>query len=417
MKFPFFIARRYLVSKKSSSMISAISLISLLGVAVASAAMVIVLSVFNGFQDLVASFFTAFDPQLKVVPVEGKTLNADDSLLFQLRQMPEVEVASECFEERALAVYGDKQAIVNIKGVDDNFSVESGIRSILIGDGDFSLHAADLNYAVPGILLAYKMGLPARYDGYLHIYAPRKEGQLDMTNPTEGFTTDSLYSSGLVFQVSQPKYDDSYILAPLEFVRQLYEGEGQITSLELRLKKDANLWSVKRKMKALAGNRMQVLDRYEQQSETFNIMNIEKLLAYLFLTFILMVACFNIISTLSMLIIDKKNDVQTLRSMGATDRQVSQVFLYQGRLIAVVGALLGIGTGLLLCWLQQQFGLVRLGTADGQFIVDAYPVSVHYLDVLIVFVTVVLVGWVAVWYPVRYFSKRLLGTSLTDTDE
>lgn len=411
MTWPLFIARRYLVSKKSSSMISAISLISLMGVAVASAAMVIVLSVFNGFQDLVASFFTAFDPQLKVVPVSGKTLAADDSLLLRLRSLPEVSVASDCFEERALAVYADKQAIVHIKGVDDSFAQESGIRSILMGDGDFSLHAADLNFAVPGILLAYKMGMPLHFQDFLYIYAPRREGLLDMSNPTDGFLVDSLYSSGQVFQVSQPKYDENYLLAPLQFVRSLFDAEGQVTSLELRLKPGTNLRALKRQMRKMGEGRVQVLDRYEQQSETFNIMNIEKLLAYLFLTFILMVACFNLVSTLSMLIIDKRGDVQTLRSLGATDRHISSIFLFQGRLIAVVGALIGIGIGLLLCWLQQQYGLVRLGTADGQFIVDAYPVSVHLLDVLVVFFTVVLVGWVAVWYPVRYFSKRLLGNA------
>lgn len=408
MNFPFFIARRYLFSKKSTHVINVISSISVIGVAVATMALVIVLSVFNGFHDLVASLFTSFDPQLKVVPVEGKTAPSDDPILTQIRLLPEVDVATETVEDQALAIYQGKQAMVKIKGVEDNFSELSHITDILYGDGTYSLHAANLEYGILGIRLAQTMGIGAQWDGYLKIYAPKKEGQLDLSNPGEGFVADSLNSPGVLFSVRQSKYDKNYIVTSIAFARNLFGQQGMLSDLEIRLKEGSDLKAVKAEMQKIAGTKYKVLDRFEQQEDTFKIMSIEKLMAYIFLTFILVVACFNIIGSLSMLIIDKKNDVVTLRNLGANDKQITRVFLFEGRMIAVIGAVIGIGLGLLLCLLQQQYGFVRLGESEGSFIVDAYPVSVHYTDVAIIFVTVIAVGWLAVWYPVRALSKRLL---------
>lgn len=408
MNFPFFIARRYLFSKKSTHVINVISSISVIGVAVATMALVIVLSVFNGFHDLVASLFTSFDPQLKVVPVEGKTAPSDDPILTLIRLLPEVDVATETVEDQALAIYQGKQAMVKIKGVEDNFSELSHITDILYGDGTYSLHAANLEYGILGIRLAQTMGIGAQWDGYLKIYAPKKEGQLDLSNPGEGFVADSLNSPGVLFSVRQSKYDKNYIVTSIAFARNLFGQQGMLSDLEIRLKEGSDLNAVKAEMQKIAGTKYKVLDRFEQQEDTFKIMSIEKLMAYIFLTFILVVACFNIIGSLSMLIIDKKNDVVTLRNLGANDKQITRVFLFEGRMIAVIGAVIGIGLGLLLCLLQQQYGFVRLGESEGSFIVDAYPVSVHYTDVAIIFVTVIAVGWLAVWYPVRALSKRLL---------
>lgn len=408
MNFPFFIARRYLFSKKSTHVINVISSISVIGVAVATMALVIVLSVFNGFHDLVASLFTSFDPQLKVVPVEGKTAPSDDPILTQIRLLPEVDVATETVEDQALAIYQGKQAMVKINGVEDNFSELSHITDILYGDGTYSLHAANLEYGILGIRLAQTMGIGAQWDGYLKIYAPKKEGQLDLSNPGEGFVADSLNSPGVLFSVRQSKYDKNYIVTSIAFARNLFGQQGMLSDLEIRLKEGSDLNAVKAEMQKIAGTKYKVLDRFEQQEDTFKIMSIEKLMAYIFLTFVLVVACFNIIGSLSMLIIDKKNDVVTLRNLGANDKQITRVFLFEGRMIAVIGAVIGIGLGLLLCLLQQQYGFVRLGESEGSFIVDAYPVSVHYTDVAIIFVTVIAVGWLAVWYPVRALSKRLL---------
>ena len=408
MNFPFYIARRYLFSKKSTNAINVISAISVVGIAVATMALVVTLSVFNGFHDLVASFFTSFDPQLKVTPVKGKTIAADDPVLTQIRQLPEIDVATECLEDQALAVFGGKQAMVTVKGVEDNFDQLTHINEILMGDGEFELHAADMHYGIPGIRLAEALGTGFTYEYPMTIYAPRRQGQLDMTDPTSGFKEDELYSPGVIFCVRQAKYDKSYIITSLEFARNLFEQDGRLSSLELRLKPGSNFDRVKAAIQKTAGDQFYVRDRFEQQDDTFKIMKIEKLIAYIFLTFILVVACFNIIGSLSMLIIDKKDDVVTLRNLGATDKQITRIFLFEGRLISAIGAVIGILIGLLLCWLQQRFELVALGSSSGSFVVNAYPVSVHPEDIVLIFVTVIVVGWLAVWYPVRYFSKRLL---------
>ncbi|MCI5916053.1 MAG: FtsX-like permease family protein [Bacteroidales bacterium] len=409
MNFPFYIARRYLFSKKSTHVINLISAISAVGVAVATMALVVTLSVFNGFHDLVASLLTAFDPQIEVVPAQGKTAPADDPLLTKIRQLPQVDVATECVEDQALAIYAGRQAMVRVKGVDDNFDKLSHINQILYGDGEFTLHAANLQYGIVGIRLADNMGMGTNWEGYMKVYAPQREGQLDMMNPTEGFVEDSLISPGVVFAVKQGRYDNNYILTSIAFARNLFGQQGRLSQLELRLKPGSDLDAVKAEMQQIAGDKYRVLDRMEQQEDTFRIMKIEKFIAYIFLTFILAVACFNIIGSLSMLIIDKRDDVVTLRNMGATDKQIVRIFLFEGRMISAIGAIVGILLGLLLCWLQQTYGLVALGQSSGSFIVDAYPVSVHPEDIILIFVTVLAVGFVSVWYPVRYFAKRLVG--------
>ena len=402
MNFPFFIARRYVFSKKSTNAINVISAISVVGVAVGTMALVIVLSVFNGFHDLVASFFTNFDPQIELVPTQGKTAPADDPLLDKVRQMPQVSVHTDVLEDQGLAVYGDRQQMVTVMGVDDNFTQLTNISDILYGDGEFTLQAANLFYAIPGIRLAQDMGLGARFDGYLKLYAPVRRGQItDLEDPSDGFVVDSLISPGVVFAVNQAKYDRDHVICSIGFARRLFDQDGMLSSLQIRLKPGSDLAAVKKQMREIVGSKYRVLDRFEQQSDTFNIMQIEKVLAYVFLTFILMVACFNIISSLSMLIIDKKADAATLRNLGATDRQIRSIYLFEGRIISAIGAVVGILLGLLLCWLQQEFGLVHMGDSAGSFVVNAYPVSVHYDDVAIVFVTVLLIGWGAAWIPTR----------------
>ena len=408
MNFPFFVARRYLFSKKSTHAINIISAISVVGVAVATMALVVTLSVFNGFHDLVATFFTSFDPQLKVQPVEGKTVAADDSVLTKIRQLPQIEVATECVEDQALAIYNGHQAMVMVKGVEDNFDSLTHINEILVGDGEFILHAAGMDYGILGIRLAETLGTGYFYQRPLKIYAPRREGQYDMTDPEQAFEEDQVYSPNVLFNVKQARYDKNYILTSIGFARRLFDQQGMLSSLELRLKPGSSFERAKSEIAELCGDRFTVKDRFEQQDDIFKIMKIEKFIAYIFLTFILMVACFNIIGSLSMLIIDKKDDVVTLRNLGANDHQIVQIFLFEGRLISAIGAISGILLGLLLCGLQQQFGLVSLGSTSGAFIINAYPVSVHPMDIVIIFFTVLIVGFLAVWYPVRYFARRLL---------
>ena len=412
--FSFYVARRYMFSKKSVGAINVISFISVAGVAVGTMALVIVLSVFNGFHDLVASLFTNFDPQIEVVPVKGKTVNADAPELDRIRHLDFVDVATDVVEDQAIAVYGDRQRMVTVMGVDENFDQLTNISDILYGDGDFTLRVANLYFGVPGIRLAQDLGLGARWADYLKIYAPVRRGQLtDLDTPTDGFVVDSLLSSGVVYAVNQNKYDRDRIITSIYFARQLFDQDGMLSSLQLRLKPGTDLSTAKREIKAAAGEKFRVLDRFEQQADTFRIMQIEKVLAYVFLTFILIVACFNIISSLSMLIIDKKNDINTLHNLGANDRQIQSIFLYEGRIISAVGALIGIGLGLALCGLQQAFGFVKMGESSGTFIVNAYPVSVHYWDVLVVFITVILIGWAASWIPARRLRKQILNRITT----
>lgn len=407
MNFPFYIARRYLFSKKSHHAINVISFISALGVAVTTTALVCVLSVFNGFQELVASCFTSFDPQLKVMPVEGKTFDASAPVIKAIRQDGDVAVASAVLEDKALARYRGQQAMVTLMGVDENYARCTGIDSILYGTGRFVLKADVLNYGVPGIRLAMYFNMGSSFSDPIEIFTPRAGAEVSMVNPTEGFNQDELNSAGVVFQVNQKKYDQEYLLCDLSFAQRMFEKEGQISALELKLRPEAKVKTVKRHLEKLAGEQFRVADQYEQQEDVFRIMKTEKYMAFIFLVFILLAACFNIVGSLSMLIIDKQNDVRTLRDLGANDRTIEKVFLFEGRMITLFGALVGIVVGLFLCWLQQTYGLIKLGDKSGTFIVDAYPVSVHATDLIVVFVTVLAISWLTSWYPVRYLSRRL----------
>ncbi len=408
MNFPFYVARRYLFSKKSHHAINIISAISACGVALASMALVCTMSVFNGFQDLVASFFTAIDPQLRVTPSRGKTADADDPRLKALKAYPGIEVYTETLEDYALVISGERQAMVTVKGVDDNFARMADLDKLLYGGGTFTLHADVLEYGVPGIQLAAQLGLGADFDAPLQVYAPQKGERVNLSNPAECFTQGELYSPGVVFAVKQAKYDAGYILTSLRFARNLFGQQGRVSAVELKLQDGADVRQAQADIRKILGNDFTVKDRYGQQEDVFRIMEVEKLIAYLFLTFILLVASFNIIGSISMLIIDKKEDVRTLRSLGAQDSRIVRVFLFEGRMISGLGALIGIVVGLALCYLQQAYGLITLGRSSGSFVVDAYPVSVHPWDVAVVFFTVLLVSCGALWYPVKFLSKRLL---------
>lgn len=407
MNFPFYIARRYLFSKKSHNAINVISAISVCGVALATLALVCTLSVFNGFQDLVTTFFTAFDPQLKITAVRGKVFDGQDKRVLQLKKMPDVEVYSESLEDNVMVQYQGRQAMAVVKGVEDNFDQLTPIDSILFGRGDLLLHDEVVDYAIPGIQLLSTLGSGIRFLDPLEIYAPRRGAKVNMANPSTAFVTGNLFSSGLVFAVNQEKYDASYILTSIDFARRLFQYTTEVSAINLKLKAGADTDAVKKHIQDLLGDDFLVQDRYEQQADTYRIMEIEKLISYLFLTFILMIACFNVIGSLSMLIIDKRDDVVTLRNLGASDQQIVRIFLFEGRMISFFGAFAGVVLGLLLCWLQQEYGLIALGSS-GSFVVDAYPVSVHASDVLLIFITVLLIGFLSVWYPVRFLSKRLL---------
>ena len=408
MNYELFIARRYLFAKKSHHAINIISGISVLGVAVATMAMVVTLSVFNGFQDLVADLFTAFDAELRVTPKDGQTVSAKEAALLELKKSDVVEVYTPVLEGQALVVQDGKQQVVTIKGVADNVTEQAHIEDILYGDGSFCLHADVLEYGVLGIQLARQLGLPVNFEEPLQVYAPKPGERVNIGNPLSSFNHDELQSPGVVFMVRQAKYDAHYILTSLHFAQKLFDREGRVSSVELKLKGGVKADKAKQQIQALLGERFKVEDRYEQQNDVFRVMRIEKLISYVFLSFILLVACFNIIGSLSMLMIDKRQDILTLRSLGATDAQICTIFRLEGHIISFAGALLGLVLGAALCWVQQEYGLVTMGDGEGSFIVESYPVSVYLTDILLVLVTVLAVGWLAIWYPVRYLTNKLI---------
>ena len=410
MNLPFYIAKRYLFSKKSHNAINVISGVSVCGVALATLALVCTLSVFNGFQDLVATFFTAFDPELKITATSGKVFDNQDMRIQKLREFPEIEVFSESLEDNAMVQYNGKQAMVVIKGVEDNFSQLTAIDSILYGRGKMVLYDEIVDYAIPGVELTSILGTGIRFLDPLEVYAPKRGSQINVANPASSFNISYLHSSGLVFAVNQQKYDASYIITSLKFARDLFQYDTEVSSVELKLNEGVDTDVFAHKIGGLLGNDFVVQNRFEQQADTFRIMQVEKLISYVFLTFILLVACFNVIGSLSMLIIEKKNDVVTLRGLGADDQLISRIFLFEGCLISFLGALVGVVLGLTLCLVQQEFGILTLGSGAGAgaFVVDAYPVSVHWQDVVLILVTVLVIGFLSVLYPVKFFSRRLL---------
>ena len=410
MSFPFYIARRYLFSKKSHNAINVISGVSVCGVALATLALVCTLSVFNGFQDLVTTMFTAFDPEIKITAANGKVFDAQDERIQLLKELPEIEVFSESLEDNAMVQYKGRQTMVVIKGIEDNFNQLTAIDSILYGRGDWILHDEVVDYAIPGIELVSILGTGIRFLDPLEVYAPKRGVKINVANPSTSFESSYLHSSGLVFAVNQQKYDASYILTSLSFARDLFQYDTEVSSIELKLSTNADVRKIKSEAKRILGSDFLVQDRFEQQADTYRIMKVEKLISYVFLSFILLIACFNVIGSLSMLIIDKRNDVVTLRNLGADDQLISRVFLFEGYMITFFGALIGVALGLLLCFVQQEFGLISLGNGSsaGAFVVDAYPVSVYAADVILVLITVLVTGFLSVFFPVRYLTRRLL---------
>lgn len=380
------------------------------GVALATLAMVCTLSVFNGFQDLVATMFTAFDPEIKITAANGKVFDSQDERIQLLRDLPEIEVFSESLEDNAMVQYKGRQAMVVIKGIEENFNQLTAIDSILYGRGEWILRDEVVDYAVPGIELVSVLGTGIRFLDPLEVYAPKRGAKINVANPSTSFESSYLHSSGLVFAVNQQKYDASYILTSLSFARDLFQYETEVSSIELRLAADADIKKVKSEIKQILGSDFLVQDPYEQQADTYRIMEVEKLISYVFLSFILLIACFNVIGSLSMLIIDKRNDVVTLRNLGADDQLITRVFLFEGYMITFFGALIGVGLGLILCFIQQEFGIISLGSgaSAGAFVVDAYPVSVYATDVVLVLITVLVTGFLSVFFPVRYLTRRLL---------
>lgn len=406
LRLPLFMALRYLFSRKRVGAINIISGISVFGVAFGTAAFLCILSVFNGFHDLIDSLYTTFDPQIEITPTQGKFATTDDPALLEMSKLKEVEASSFCLEDNALILFRGHPTVITLKGVDENYDKVTGIRNILYGTGSYELSRGSINYGIPGIGLASSMG-GVDY-GTLEICAPRKGEHINLADPSQSINADYVSSPKVCFNVNQSKYDNNFIITSLNFAQNLFEQPNCITGLEVKLKAGADVEQVKKKMQAIGGSRFKVMNQLEQQEDVFNVMNIEKLMAYVFLTFILFIVCFNIVGSVSMLIIDKRTDVDTLRHLGANKQLIFRIFLYEGHLITTLGAVIGLIVGLCLCWLQQSFGLIKMSGSESNFIIEAYPISIHFTDVAVVFATVLIVGYVSVWYIVKYLSKRFL---------
>lgn len=406
MNFPFYIARRYLFSKKSHNAINIISMVSVCGVVIATIALVCSLSVYNGFTDLVASFFSEFDPQLKITPRTGKVFDPSTPEMQQIRELPEVAVFSEVVQDNALIRFNERQIVATVKGVSDNYNQLTAIDSTII-DGSFRLREDVVDYATIGAGVAYSLGARAAFVSALEFYAPKRNVKVNLANPSTSFNRE--YAQiGAVFSINQPVYDENYAIVSLPLARDLFSYDTEVTSVELRLQPDANIKQVQEKISSLLGPDFRVEDQYQQQAASFQMVEIEKWMTFLILCFILMIALFNIVGSLSMLMIEKKADVRTLRNMGADDRLISRIFLFEGWMISGFGALIGIILGVILCILQQELGLLKLGQTAGEFVIDAYPVRVQLFDIFMVFVTVSVIGFLAAWYPVHYLGKKWL---------
>lgn len=408
MNLSLYIAKRYLFSKKSHQVINIISGVAIAGIALATAAMVCTLSVFNGFQGIVAKQFSAFDADIKITATSGKVITTDAPEILQVAGIQEIESKSFCVEGKAMAGIGGKQAMVTIKGVDENFASLTNIQSILHGPGEFILSDGTDDYAVLGGGLAETLGCGVFFNTPLEIYVPNRQGNINLTIPARNFKKSELQSSGLVFILNQPEYDGEYIITSDTFARDVFSREAnEATSMELKLKGDANASKTKKEVEKILGSSYIVQDRYEQQESVYKVMQVEKMISYIFLTFILMVACFNIIGSLAMLIIEKRENMKTLRSLGAENKAIANIFVYEGAIISAIGAAIGIVAGVALSLAQQHFGLIAMGSTD-DFIVESYPVEIIPGDVAIIFATVIVVGFITVWLPVKALTKRYI---------
>lgn len=403
LSFSLRIARRYLFSKKSHNAINIISGISATGVAIGTMALVVVLSVFNGFESLITNMFSSFDPDLKITMSQSKSFDINSIEFEKVRKLKSVAVFTEVIEENALLRYKEKQMPATVKGVSENFRQLTNIDSILL-DGKFLLYDGAFENIIPGVGVATTLGVGANFIDPLYIYAPKRSSNINLIRPEKSFNQAATFVGG-IFSVQQLQYDDHYILTSLALARELFEYKStEVTAIELKLAANTDFDQTRQQIKQMLGKKYEVKNRYEQQESFFRIMKIEKWITFLILSFILLIASFNIIGSLSMLIIDKKTDIQTLKSLGADNHLIQQIFLFEGWLISIAGALSGILLGTMICLVQEHFGLIKLGAG---YVVDAYPVLTDPTDILSVFVTVIVMGFLAALYPVRYINKKI----------
>ena len=412
MSLPLKIAWRYLVSKKGHQAVNIISIVAVCGVVVATAALICVLSVFNGFRGLIMGKLAMLDPQVAITASTGKTINNADSIIDLVSAMPGVERAVPVVEDQALAIYAQMQMPVRLKGVPDDYNTMNGMDSIIV-DGEWKLRDQVSRFAVAGAGPAVRLMVRPESLGMVRLYAPQRQGRVNLANPMGAFRQDSVFVSG-VFQLQQNSYDADLIFVPLEMAMNLFDYETEATQIEVRLAPGASEQQVMRSIAQALGDGYQVKNRLMQQREAYRLVNIEKWMAFLLLAFILVIATFNVISTLSLLIIEKDDSIATLRALGAHDRQISRIFVLQGWLITLAGAVTGVVIGLILCLCQQQFGWLHLSGDPANMIISAYPVEVQWLDVVITLALVAAVGLLTSMVTALIMRRRLTSKQTTN---
>jgi lipoprotein-releasing system permease protein len=406
MLFPLYIAKRYLIAKKSHNIINIISVISVIGVMVGTGALIIVLSVFNGFEDLILGLFNSFNPDLKITVVEGKTFTLTKEQSSKIKQIPGIAYVVETVEENALARFGDKQSIVMMKGVEDDFIKMTPLDSFML-NGSYTLGSSNRPAAVIGAGVAYYLGIyPEDFAVPMSLYLPKRTRKTLTGTPDQTFNSQPVHVAG-VFAIQQ-EFDLSYVIVPISLARDLLEYQNDVSSLEIGLKPDADQAIVIKDIRAVIGSGFDIKDHYQQQALLYRVYKTEKWAVFFILTLILVIAAFNMIGSLSMLIVDKKKDIAVLWSLGASKSQIRKIFFTEGMMISLAGGLLGLFLGGLVAVMQQEFGILKLGGGEGAYIVDAYPVKVQLLDFIFVMVTVVIIGAATTWYPVRQISRKYL---------
>jgi lipoprotein-releasing system permease protein len=402
VNFPLFIAKRYLVSKKKLNIINIISGISIGGIIVGTLALVIILSVFNGFNMLIGTFYSNFDPDLKITSVKGKMFNPDDFDFERIKSLPEVVNYAEVLEETALLKYRNQVYPAVVKGVPANYAKYTKIDTLII-DGSFLLENNGINYAVVGQGIAYSLGIQPTFTDHIMIYVPKK-GKNVSNIPSQAINQNYIFPSG-VFTVLE-EIDSKYIIVSYNYAKELFESGNEVSAVELGIAKTASIQKVQKEITKILGDEFTIKNQYQQHDLVYKTMESEKWAAYLILVFILIIASFNLLGSLSMLIIDKTDDIFILRSMGANSETIRKIFLFEGWLISIVGALLGSFLGVLICWVQIHYGIVTL--PGNSFVISAYPVKVIFTDILLVLGIVLLIGFFAAWYPVKFISQKYL---------
>jgi lipoprotein-releasing system permease protein len=402
LNLPFFISKRYLFAKKTTNLVNLISILSVAILTIITSALIIVLSVFNGFEGLIKTFFSSFDPDVKVTLAEGKVFSATDSLLAKIGNMEEVASFTEVLEENVMLEYNEKQGIARIKGVSDSFNKTSGIDTMMI-NGEFLLKNKYEDFAVIGYLLSNRLGINLSLVKPVRIIAPKRDAKPSLTN-LNVINSKLIYPVG-VFSVFQEEYDSELIIVPIDFCRKLLEYYDEVTSIDIKIKEGVEPQLFQTRLEKILGDKFAVKNRYQQHEFLFKIMKSEKWAIFLILSFIIIIASFNLTGSLTMLIIDKKDDIVTLQNMGADNSLIRKIFLLEGWMISILGAFGGVLLGVLICWLQIKFGFVGV---EGNFMLEQYPVEIQPMDLVYVFLTVIGIGFVASWYPVRYITKKTL---------